>query len=168
MARPGPLYSLTLRGQPQCHEPETAEGGIISATGRRVWTDRDIQALLTETEKLLDSWKHPDPYTPPTAPGGKSWECRSAVCCQLLRMTQQVRNSSATCHRLSWTPPRMLSTDIDDEELDGIDGANLVHSGLEWIHGRISQQLKHSLPRASEPGSFIAKMSHNIGALRWA
>lgn len=65
-------------------------------------------------------------------------------------------------------PPRMLSTDIDDEELDGIDGANLVHSGLEWIHGRISQQLKHSLPRASEPGSFIAKMSHNIGALRWA
>lgn len=28
------------------------------------------QALLTETEKLLQEWKHPDPYTPPTAPGG--------------------------------------------------------------------------------------------------
>lgn len=59
-------------------------------------------------------------------------------------------------------PPRMLSTDIDDEELDGIEGANLVHRGLEWIHGRISQQLKHSLPRISESGSFIVKISHNI------
>lgn len=28
------------------------------------------QALISETEKLLDSWKHPDPYIPPTAPGG--------------------------------------------------------------------------------------------------
>ncbi len=28
------------------------------------------QALLKETEKLLDTWKHPDPYLPPTAPGG--------------------------------------------------------------------------------------------------
>lgn len=59
----------------------------------------------------------------------------------------------------------MLSTDIDDEELDGIDGANLVHSGLEWIPGRISQLLKHSRPRASEPVSFVAKMSHNIWSL---
>ncbi|RBR26173.1 uncharacterized protein FIESC28_01022 [Fusarium coffeatum] len=33
-----------------------------------------IQALLTETEKLLESWKHPDPYTPPTAPGGSKYE----------------------------------------------------------------------------------------------
>lgn len=29
-----------------------------------------LQAILAETEKLLDSWKHPDPYIPPTAPGG--------------------------------------------------------------------------------------------------
>lgn len=28
------------------------------------------QALLSETEKLLNGWKHPDPYVPPTAPGG--------------------------------------------------------------------------------------------------
>ncbi|KAG6016515.1 hypothetical protein E4U54_001204 [Claviceps lovelessii] len=28
------------------------------------------QVLLNETEKLLDTWKHPDPYIPPTAPGG--------------------------------------------------------------------------------------------------
>ncbi|KAF5665911.1 NADH dehydrogenase (ubiquinone) 1 beta subcomplex 9 [Fusarium mundagurra] len=36
--------------------------------------DSDAQALLTETEKLLESWKHPDPYTPPTAPGGSKFE----------------------------------------------------------------------------------------------
>ena len=29
-----------------------------------------MQALLSETEKLLDTWKHPDPYVAPTAPGG--------------------------------------------------------------------------------------------------
>lgn len=29
-----------------------------------------VQALLKETEKLLEKWKHPDPYIPPTAPGG--------------------------------------------------------------------------------------------------
>lgn len=28
------------------------------------------QALITETENLLEKWKHPDPYRPPTAPGG--------------------------------------------------------------------------------------------------
>jgi NADH dehydrogenase (ubiquinone) 1 beta subcomplex subunit 9 len=27
---------------------------------------------LAETEKLLESWKHPDPYIPPTAPGGET------------------------------------------------------------------------------------------------
>ncbi|KAG5952625.1 hypothetical protein E4U53_000373 [Claviceps sorghi] len=32
------------------------------------------QALLSETEKLLDTWKHPDPYIPPTAPGGSKYE----------------------------------------------------------------------------------------------
>lgn len=32
---------------------------------RTVW-----QVLLRETEKLLDTWKHPDPYRMPTAPGG--------------------------------------------------------------------------------------------------
>jgi NADH dehydrogenase (ubiquinone) 1 beta subcomplex subunit 9 len=28
------------------------------------------QDLVRETEKLLEKWKHPDPYRPPTAPGG--------------------------------------------------------------------------------------------------
>jgi hypothetical protein len=29
------------------------------------------QELITETEALLEKWKHPDPYRPPTAPGGE-------------------------------------------------------------------------------------------------
>jgi len=28
------------------------------------------KVLIEETEKLLQRWKHPDPYRPPTAPGG--------------------------------------------------------------------------------------------------
>lgn len=28
------------------------------------------KALFEEAEELLEKWKHPDPYRPPTAPGG--------------------------------------------------------------------------------------------------
>ncbi|KAI4165051.1 MAG: hypothetical protein LQ342_001328 [Letrouitia transgressa] len=31
-------------------------------------------ALFQETEELLEKWKHPDPYIPPTAPGGSKFE----------------------------------------------------------------------------------------------
>ncbi|TEY85273.1 hypothetical protein BOTCAL_0014g00020 [Botryotinia calthae] len=31
-------------------------------------------ALFKETEDLLEKWKHPDPYRPPTAPGGSKYE----------------------------------------------------------------------------------------------
>ncbi|KAF2121714.1 hypothetical protein BDV96DRAFT_639803 [Lophiotrema nucula] len=30
--------------------------------------------LIKETEELLEKWKHPDPYRPPTAPGGSKYE----------------------------------------------------------------------------------------------
>ncbi|KHJ31762.1 putative lyr family protein [Erysiphe necator] len=32
------------------------------------------QDLFRETEEILDEWKHPDPYSPPTAPGGSKYE----------------------------------------------------------------------------------------------
>ncbi|OQE18620.1 hypothetical protein PENSTE_c017G10005 [Penicillium steckii] len=35
---------------------------------------RQQQVLLRETEKILEEWKHPDPYRHPTAPGGNKWE----------------------------------------------------------------------------------------------
>ncbi|KAF2730270.1 hypothetical protein EJ04DRAFT_515396 [Polyplosphaeria fusca] len=30
--------------------------------------------LIKETEEILEKWKHPDPYRPPTAPGGSKYE----------------------------------------------------------------------------------------------
>jgi hypothetical protein len=33
-----------------------------------------MQALVEETEQILQSWKHPEPYIPPTAPGGTKYE----------------------------------------------------------------------------------------------
>ncbi|KAK1251371.1 hypothetical protein MKX07_006850 [Trichoderma sp. CBMAI-0711] len=41
---------------------------------RKVTDPRQQRALLAETEKLLESWKHPDPYVPPCAPGGSKFE----------------------------------------------------------------------------------------------
>jgi len=32
------------------------------------------QLIFNETEKLLEKWKHPDPYRPPSAPGGSKYE----------------------------------------------------------------------------------------------
>lgn len=32
------------------------------------------QLLLDQTQALLEKWKHPDPYRPPTAPGGSKYE----------------------------------------------------------------------------------------------
>ncbi|KAL2816861.1 hypothetical protein BDW59DRAFT_166208 [Aspergillus cavernicola] len=35
---------------------------------------RQQKVLLRETEKLLETWKHPDPYRAPTAPGANTRE----------------------------------------------------------------------------------------------
>lgn len=37
---------------------------------KNVRDPRQQKVLLRETEKLLETWKHPDPYRAPTAPGG--------------------------------------------------------------------------------------------------
>ena len=58
-----------------------------------------IQALLTETEKLLESWKHPDPYTPPTAPGGKVHQrAYASEVIQHVNTILQVPSTSETFH----------------------------------------------------------------------
>ncbi|RMZ79579.1 hypothetical protein DV737_g3302, partial [Chaetothyriales sp. CBS 132003] len=41
---------------------------------RNVHDPRRQRILFSETEKLLEKWKHPDPYRPPTAPGGSKYE----------------------------------------------------------------------------------------------
>ncbi|THZ48643.1 hypothetical protein D6C90_03647, partial [Aureobasidium pullulans] len=35
---------------------------------------RQQRILFDQTEELLKQWKHPDPYRPPTAPGGSKYE----------------------------------------------------------------------------------------------
>ncbi|KAK2857307.1 hypothetical protein FQN49_004836 [Arthroderma sp. PD_2] len=41
---------------------------------KHVRNPREQRVLFQETEKLLEKWKHPDPYKAPTAPGGSKWE----------------------------------------------------------------------------------------------
>ncbi|PKY07681.1 hypothetical protein P168DRAFT_300520 [Aspergillus campestris IBT 28561] len=41
---------------------------------KHVRDPRQQKVLLRETEKLLETWKHPDPYKAPTAPGGSKYE----------------------------------------------------------------------------------------------
>ncbi|EEQ91365.2 NADH dehydrogenase (ubiquinone) 1 beta subcomplex 9 [Blastomyces dermatitidis ER-3] len=41
---------------------------------RDVREPRQQKILFRETEKLLDEWKHPDPYRAPSAPGGSKYE----------------------------------------------------------------------------------------------
>ncbi|KAF2459582.1 hypothetical protein BDY21DRAFT_338628 [Lineolata rhizophorae] len=41
---------------------------------KHVTEPRQLKAIVDEAEGLLDKWKHPDPYRPPTAPGGSKYE----------------------------------------------------------------------------------------------
>ena len=64
-----------------------------------------IQALLDEAEQILQKWKHPDPYRPPTAPGGSKYE-RNLPCPNLDRKHQSALSSeeSTDC---GIAPPHM-------------------------------------------------------------
>ncbi|ODH13575.1 hypothetical protein ACO22_07116 [Paracoccidioides brasiliensis] len=46
---------------------------------RYVLEPRQQRVLFQETEKLLEEWKHPDPYRAPTAPGGSKYERNTEV-----------------------------------------------------------------------------------------
>ncbi|KAK4889539.1 hypothetical protein LTR27_011714 [Elasticomyces elasticus] len=46
---------------------------------KHVMQPRQQRALIEETESILQKWKHPDPYRPPTAPGGSKYERNLAV-----------------------------------------------------------------------------------------
>lgn len=41
-----------------------------------------MKLLIQQTEELLEKWKHPDPYRPPTAPGGR----HLSVCSLIIRI----------------------------------------------------------------------------------
>ncbi|TKX24590.1 hypothetical protein C1H76_3199 [Elsinoe australis] len=41
---------------------------------RHIREPRQQREIMDQTEALLKKWKHPDPYRPPTAPGGSKYE----------------------------------------------------------------------------------------------
>ncbi|KAI6867078.1 hypothetical protein KC318_g19865, partial [Hortaea werneckii] len=41
---------------------------------KHITQPRQQRALIDQTEEILNKWKHPDPYKPPTAPGGSKHE----------------------------------------------------------------------------------------------
>jgi len=41
---------------------------------RDIATPRQVQRVLSETEKELNDWRHPDPYKFPTQAEGSKWE----------------------------------------------------------------------------------------------
>jgi hypothetical protein len=51
--------------------------------------DTTPQVLLKETEKLLEKWKHPDPYAHPTAPGGMLYSEMDCACRCILTLTHR-------------------------------------------------------------------------------
>ncbi len=66
-----------FRGEPKRYGSEEAAGmGSQSrdkgwyAKGRHTTDRASEQGLLKETEKILEMWKHPEPFVYPTAPGG--------------------------------------------------------------------------------------------------
>lgn len=65
---------------------------------------------MDQTEALLKKWKHPDPYRPPTAPGGSKYERnlqapildRELTYLRFETSGELTRGSSSTYGSLSW------------------------------------------------------------------
>lgn len=56
-----------------------------------------LQAIIKQTEQLLEKWKHPDPYKPVNAPGGTFHPVQRATNVTLISLISQAANTSATC-----------------------------------------------------------------------
>lgn len=72
---------------------------------RSINDPRQKKALLKETEKLLETWKHPDPYIMPTAPGGTPVVMQSTIDLEVgtnRAPQQQARNTRETCQHRIW------------------------------------------------------------------
>jgi hypothetical protein len=67
------------RPSPVTHAHPSHIQHIHAATTTASSTNNLLQELIKETENLLEKWKHPDPYRPPTAPGGSPLPCSSAA-----------------------------------------------------------------------------------------
>lgn len=74
LARSSFIHPFSLRSQQKCDGAKATAGNQyfiqLNSFGSM---SKARQALFQKTESLLEEWKHPDPYRPPTAPGGKSF-----------------------------------------------------------------------------------------------
>ena len=83
------------------------------------------QELIAQTEEILERWKHPDPYRPPTAPGGSKFERNLPV---------HTTERTLLCHHI--VPPiRTLSSTTTnafvESTQDGRDRRLAVHRKAE-------------------------------------
>lgn len=51
-------------------QPRQQRVSVLLASPWELSSLQHEQAIIRETEQTLEEWKHPDPYRPPTAPGG--------------------------------------------------------------------------------------------------
>jgi hypothetical protein len=74
LERTGSLHPIAIRCKEGRQGSTTTEGAtLFKKRILRLAPHADpikMQVLFMETEKLLQKFKHPDPYRPPTAPGG--------------------------------------------------------------------------------------------------
>jgi hypothetical protein len=76
-------------------EPRQQRVGALGLRGKLRLT-LSCQVIIKETENLLEQWKHPDPYRPPTAPGGESTRLEMMNSEQCVN-EYKGRNTSAIC-----------------------------------------------------------------------
>lgn len=70
MERTGDVHPVVIRGKQAHPRPQTTKGRSPGTQVNELELTVGHQALFQEAEDLLEKWKHPDPYRPPTAPGG--------------------------------------------------------------------------------------------------
>ncbi len=72
VARSGDVSPIALRGQKGCTRTTSIAGmnGHYQGENHNLLSLYINQALIAETEDLLNQWKHPEPHRPISAPGG--------------------------------------------------------------------------------------------------
>ena len=128
-----------MRSPPTPHTTNTS-----TTTIQQNRADSCEQALITETENLLEKWKHPDPYRPPTAPGGallypSRIYIRHGRGNGNANNSLQAQSTSATCLARSWIVSAPLLYMTNGALLIGCSSTEMDEpvSGWDWgIRGR--------------------------------
>ena len=74
------IYALFSRPTETCENHGNNGCAILLLHTLYCKSNRILQELFQEAEALLEKWKHPDPYKPPTAPGGLCYNPINHTC----------------------------------------------------------------------------------------